>query len=212
MKITLPSATRNVAATLAVCGLALAVAGAQARAADPVMQTVGVVDGQVYDGEYYGDAYYASNAVRLGFIGSYFARARASSPYHMDRFTYDASYGYIGDTGHGLGVRQNEARIYNNQWVQGVAQSTPWHGGYYYINYGRPTALVVPPTAALQTKWAWGVGNTVSVPIYHQFGRAFPGAYPVEAGVGYNGMPFLPTPLWPSSTDQFGVYYVRGPW
>ena len=60
-------------------------------------------------------------------------------------------------------------------------------------------------------KWAWGVGNTVSVPVYHQFGRPFPGAYPME-GVGYNGMPFLPTPLWPSNTDQFGVYYVRGPW
>ncbi|HEV7280211.1 MAG TPA: hypothetical protein VGN57_08365 [Pirellulaceae bacterium] len=203
---------------LAACGLALAVAGGQVGAADPVLQTVGVEScencesGSSGFSDYSGDAYYATNAVRVGFIGNYMARARAASPYHMDRFTYDASYGYIGDTGHGLGVRHNEARIYNNQWVQGVAQSTPWHGGYAYINYGRPTALVVPPTAALQTKWAWGVGNTVSVPIYHQFGRAYPGAYPVEGGVGYNGMPFQATPLWPSSTDQFGVYYVRGPW
>jgi hypothetical protein len=35
--------------------------------------------------------------------------------------------------------------------------------------------------------------------------RAWPGPY---AG-GYG---FLGTPNWPSHTDQYGVYYVRGPW
>jgi hypothetical protein len=66
-------------------------------------------------------------------------------------------------------------------------------------------ALVVPPTAEYQTKWGWGVGNTRVVPIAPQFGRNYPG--PAVPGIG-----FQPTPRWPSHTDQFGVYYVRGPW
>ncbi len=68
-------------------------------------------------------------------------------------------------------------------------------------------ALVCPPNAGRQTKWAWGVTNTQVVPISHQFGRNYPG--PGAAG---GGSVFLPTPIWPNSTDQFGVYYVRGPW
>ena len=43
-------------------------------------------------------------------------------------------------------------------------------------------------------------------PIYHQFRRSYPGPF---AG---GGQGFYPTPTWPSHTDQFGVYYVRGPW
>jgi hypothetical protein len=81
-----------------------------------------------------------------------------------------------------------------------------WHGAYYHTMWGQPVALIVPPTAGRQTKWSWGVTNTEVVPIYHQFNRAYPGA---NAAVG---TAFLPTPYWPSSTDQFGVYYVRGPW
>ena len=64
-----------------------------------------------------------------------------------------------------------------------------------------------PPNAGRQTKWAWGVTNTQVAPISHQFGRNYPGPY--AAG---GGTVFLPTPIWPNSTDQFGVYYVRGPW
>ncbi len=86
------------------------------------------------------------------------------------------------------------------------AQKTPWHGNYYESAWGMPVALVVPPTAAYQTKWGWGVGNTRSVPIYHQFERT-----PTGPGY-YNRSQFLPTPAWPSDTDQFGVYYVRDPW
>ena len=84
------------------------------------------------------------------------------------------------------------------------ATQYPWHGGFYHTQWGQPVALVVPPTAKLQTKWAWGVTNTEIARIPHQFGRAWPGPY--EGGYG-----FLGTPLWPSHTDQFGVYYVRGP-
>ena len=80
-----------------------------------------------------------------------------------------------------------------------------WVGNYYHTMWGQPVALVVPPTAELQTHWNWGVAQTRVTPIWPQFGRDYPGPY---AG----GRGFLPTPKWPSSTDQFGVYYVRGPW
>ncbi len=82
----------------------------------------------------------------------------------------------------------------------------PWHGGYYHTALGAPVALVVPPTVETQTHWGWGVGNTRVTPICHQFHRHWPGP-------GYsNRGAFRPTPRWPSDTDQFGVYYVRGPW
>jgi hypothetical protein len=68
-----------------------------------------------------------------------------------------------------------------------------------------PLALVVPPTASMQTQWSWGVAQTRVMPTYHQFGRSYPGA------VGYGGQLHAP-PAWPSHTDQFGVYYIRGPW
>jgi hypothetical protein len=88
-----------------------------------------------------------------------------------------------------------------------VAQGiTCWHGYYYHTGWGTPVALVVPPTAENQTHWGWGVGNTRITPIAPQFGRNY-------GGPGWN-VPgaLLPTPRWPSDTDQFGVYYVRGPW
>ena len=51
-----------------------------------------------------------------------------------------------------------------------------------------------------------GVAQSEMVPIYHQFHRDY------MPGASYGGSPILPTPLWPSHTDQFGVYPVRGPW
>jgi hypothetical protein len=96
-----------------------------------------------------------------------------------------------------------------NRWAQAAyyrSQMYPWHGGYYEAAWGMPVALVVPPTAENQVKMHWGVGGTRVVPIDHQFKRDYPGeGYYDRAG-------FLPTPPWPSDTDQFGVYYVRGPW
>jgi len=86
------------------------------------------------------------------------------------------------------------------------ASQRPWHGPWAYTPYGMPTALVVPPTSKFHTSYAWGVAQTEMVPIYHQFGTQFPG------DVGYRGYGGLPTPYWPSHTDQFGVYPVRGPW
>ena len=84
--------------------------------------------------------------------------------------------------------------------------SDSWHGGYYNPAWGMPVALVVPPTAEAQTHWGWGVGNTRITTICPQFKRNWPG--PGQ----YNRGQFRPTPHWPADTDQFGVYYVRGPW
>jgi hypothetical protein len=82
----------------------------------------------------------------------------------------------------------------------------PWHGEYAYTQWGTPVALVVPPNSKMHTSWSWGVAQTEMVPIYHQFFRDYPG----DAGGG--GYPFQQTPYWPSHTDQFGVYPIRGPW
>ncbi len=86
------------------------------------------------------------------------------------------------------------------------AQTASWHGDYYESAWGMPVALVVPPTAESQSHYGWGVGGYRVTPIYHQFGRNYPGPG------AYNPAAFRPTPAWPSDTDQFGVYYVRGPW
>ncbi len=86
------------------------------------------------------------------------------------------------------------------------SQTYPWHGDYYDTAWGMPVAVLVPPTAESQTHWGWGVGATRVTPIQHQFQRGYPG--PGE----YNRAWFRPTPHWPSSTDQFGDYYIRGPW
>lgn len=82
-----------------------------------------------------------------------------------------------------------------------------WHANYVYTDYGAPTALVVPPTAQLQTNWSWGAPSLCISRIDHQFTRNYPGPGPFVAG-----RPFRHTPAWPQSTQQFGVYHVRGPW
>lgn len=100
--------------------------------------------------------------------------------------------------------------IYTDQWNKYHAQMQPWHGAYYHRDWGKPLAVVVPPTAQYQTNWSWGVGNTTSTPIYHQYGRSYPGAFP--DGGGYPGGQFRATPYWPSHTSQYGAYYIRSPW
>ena len=90
-----------------------------------------------------------------------------------------------------------------DSWAQQYAAGQPWHGQYYYLQYGQPTALVVPPTATMQQNYSWGVSQNTMTPIYHQYGYA---ASPSAGGA------FYATPRWPSHTRQFGVYPVRGPW
>jgi hypothetical protein len=93
------------------------------------------------------------------------------------------------------------------------AMTQSWHGGYSHTGWGAPVALIVPPTARMQTRMGWGVSQTMMSPIYHQFERPYPSA-PSAGGMAMPGpsLPLQPTPRWPSHTDQFGVYYVRGPW
>ncbi|MGC4004431.1 MAG: hypothetical protein QM811_15460 [Pirellulales bacterium] len=86
-----------------------------------------------------------------------------------------------------------------------VGQGLPWHNKYYHQSYGEPYALVVPPTAEYQTHYAWGVGGMRNTPIFHQYGRTYPGSAPAS----YR---FRHPPYWPDDTNQFGVYYIRGPW
>jgi hypothetical protein len=85
------------------------------------------------------------------------------------------------------------------------AQCYSWNYGYAHQAYGQPVALVVPPTANMQTNWGWGVGSSRVSRIDHQVQRNYPGTGPW-------GGPWRRTPAWPSDTTQFGVYYVRGPW
>jgi len=90
------------------------------------------------------------------------------------------------------------------------AQWYNWNRNYAYTDYGAPTALVVPPTANMQTNYGWGVASSRISRIDHQFQRNYPGA--IYSGSGSFGGPFRSTPLWPQDTIQFGVYPVRGPW
>jgi hypothetical protein len=103
-------------------------------------------------------------------------------------------------------ARADGRRAIANRWGERYARTMPWHGQYYYAPWGAPVPLVVPPVANMQSSMGWGVAQTEMMPIYHQFSRPYPGE-----GVGV-GVGFQSTPRWPSHTDQFGVYYVRGPW
>lgn len=115
-----------------------------------------------------------------------------------DFFTPHRAYAYSNN-----GLQAAHTHSWNNSEQNVYA----WHGGYKNWRWGTPTALVVPPTAGYQSSYAWGVGQTRSTPIHHQFGRG--GAAMTGGG---NGSGFSNTPYWPSSTDQFGIYPVRGPW
>lgn len=92
-----------------------------------------------------------------------------------------------------------------NQDAERQANWMPWHGGYYHPAWGQPLALVVPPTANTRTSLSWGVAQTEVNSIYHQYHRRYP-------GYGGDFSQFRGRPYWPSHTDQFGVYYIRGPW
>lgn len=93
---------------------------------------------------------------------------------------------------------------WGDYWARNQAAQRPWHGGYYWMRTGQPTALVVPPVVTMQQNYSWGVSQNTMTPVYHQFG----GVPPNGAGGGM----FRGTPYWPTHTEQFGVYPVRGPW
>lgn len=81
----------------------------------------------------------------------------------------------------------------------------PWHGRYYNVQHGVPLALVVPPTAELQTDYNWGSVGSRMTRIDHQYQRPWPNGYWTPHG-------FMPAAAYPSDTRQFGTYYIRGPW
>jgi len=91
-------------------------------------------------------------------------------------------------------------------WNYNQSQTYPWHGDYSYWKYGTPTAVVLPPTAAYISNYQWGVGQTTSTPIHHQFQHQSFGPMTVDGGSARW------TPYWPSHTRQFGLYGVRAPW
>jgi hypothetical protein len=116
----------------------------------------------------------------------------------QDHFSPRRAYPY---TNAGLAAGHTHA------WMQQQAGATSWHGNWSHWKWGTPTALVVPANSSYGSNYAWGVGQTTSTPLYHQFGRG-------NAGVAYGpGFGMYPSaPAYPSSTNQFGIYSVRAPW
>ena len=88
-----------------------------------------------------------------------------------------------------------------DRWAARHARGMSWHSQYYHTATGLPVALIVPPTAHMQTSWGWGVAQNTMTPIYPQFRRSYPGG---GADYGAGGV-LMPTPNIPSHTDQFGV-------
>lgn len=138
-----------------------------------------------------------ANAVCVPSISGYPRRTQSLRYAHQDHFSPHPVYAY---SRAGINAQRED------QWNTNQAQQYAWHGDYSYWRWGAPTAMVVPPTAAYQSEYNWGVAQTRSMPIYHQFGSGSPSLMGSGAGQYPN------TPYWPSSTNQFGVYPVRGPW
>jgi hypothetical protein len=93
--------------------------------------------------------------------------------------------------------------IHNDRAARWYNATRSWHGPYAHAAWGRPVALIVPPTVNMQTEYAWGVGRTRMAPINHQFARPY--ALPMTGAT-------RPAPVWPADTTQIGFYSVRGPW
>ncbi len=116
------------------------------------------------------------------------------------RIVSDQSSGHIrGDALHWI-----SHSTWGDYWARNQAMQRPWHGDYYYLKTGQPTALIVPPNVTMQQNYSWGVSQNTMTPVYHQFGQG--------PASGSGGGMFRATPYWPSHTDQFGIYPVRGPW
>ncbi|MEK6234812.1 MAG: hypothetical protein N2C14_08875 [Planctomycetales bacterium] len=114
---------------------------------------------------------------------------------------YNCSQGH--HRGHRGGRHWGNRR--GNQYGDAGGQVS-WHGAYYNTAWGGPVSLVVPPTAYKQGHYHWGVPSTSTSWVTPQFQGSYPGS-----GMG-GGQALYPTPAYPSHTDQFGVYYTRGPW
>ncbi len=91
-------------------------------------------------------------------------------------------------------------------WARRYAAQYPWHYNYYDPAWTpQPHALVVPPTTCRHVEYNWGVTGTELQRIPHQYQQGFGGG---SSSGGY----YAPAPVQPTSTNQMGVYYIRGPW
>ncbi len=126
------------------------------------------------------------------------------APGHVQRLRY-SHQDHFGPNPHFAYSRNGLESGYTYEWNKQQMVTNPWHDSYDYWRFGGPTALVVPATASFQSHYGWGVGQTKSNPIYHQFGYGNGGGG-ILGGGGNN-----PAPYWPYSTDQYGVYPVRAP-
>ncbi len=61
---------------------------------------------------------------------------------------------------------------WGDYWARNQANSQPWHGDYYYLKTGQPTALIVPPTITMQQNYSWGVSQNTMTPVYHHLTRS----------------------------------------
>lgn len=95
-----------------------------------------------------------------------------------------------------------------NRWAHAHAMTMPWHGTHYHTSYGRPVAFVAPPNVTSYSHLSWGVAGSEVRPMHQQFGMGQNGRS--GPAMGYHNL--RGTPTYPQNTDQFGVYYVRGPW
>ncbi len=127
----------------------------------------------------------------------------AEAQHFGGRMHYHGNHG--GNT-EGIGNRLGWASMSSvgDYWARNQSMQKPWHGEYYYLKTGQPTALIVPPTVTMQSNHSWGVSQNTMTPVYHQFGG--------NAPIGVGGGVFKATPYAPSHSNQFGIYPVRGPW
>ena len=101
---------------------------------------------------------------------------------------------------------EGPARKIRRAFTPGQYTVTTWHGQYYNPVYGLPIAIVVPPNANTMRSQGWGVASSQMMPLHSQYRTAYPGA------VTGTITRFHSRPAHPSNTQQFGYYYVRGPW
>jgi hypothetical protein len=137
-------------------------------------------------------------------IFTLFAAGSAVHAQGFKRGTHHVGDQSAGHMSHGQILHWIPHSTWGDYWARSQAKQRPWHGDYYYLKTGQPTALIVPPTVTMQSNYSWGVSQNTMTPVYHQFGQG-----PASGG---SGGVFRATPYWPSHTDQFGIYPVRGPW
>ena len=121
----------------------------------------------------------------------------------MRRFTIIAIFGLLAG---GL-LLTDTAQAFEGFFAKRRAMKANWHQGYYQGQWGAPLALVVPPNVDFQTNYGNSVGTTQVTRIWPKFTQSYPG----DATPG-NAPKYKPVPNWPTSTQQLGTYYIRGPW